>query len=127
MPREAALIAVGGYGRGQLFPYSDVDILILLPEAADESLREKLESLVSRFWDIGLETGHSVRTLDECLEMAASDITVQTTLLESRLVTGNRDLHRRFARRMAQSIDPAAFCRAKHIEQQDRHRRHAET
>jgi [protein-PII] uridylyltransferase len=127
MPREAALIAVGGYGRGQLFPYSDVDILILLPETADDALRAKLESLVGRFWDIGLETGHSVRTLEECLEMAAADITVQTTMLESRLVTGNRDLHRRFARRVLQSIDPAAFCRAKHIEQQDRHRRHAET
>jgi [protein-PII] uridylyltransferase len=127
MPREAALIAVGGYGRCQLFPYSDVDILILLPEAADSSLREKLESLVSRFWDIGLEVGHSVRTLDECREMAAKDVTVQTTLLESRWVAGSRELHRRFARKMQQSIDPAAFCRAKHIEQHDRHRRHAET
>ena len=127
MPQGTSLIAVGGYGRGQLFPYSDVDILILLPGEPDEVLRSKLETLVGHLWDIGLETGHSVRTLDECFEMAATDITVQTTLLESRLITGNRDLYRRFTRRLQQSIDPAAFLRAKMIEQQDRHSRHQET
>jgi len=127
MPAGAALIAVGGYGRGQLFPYSDVDILILLPESPDEHLRAKLEALVGHFWDIGLEAGHSVRTLDECFEMAASDITVQTTLLESRLISGNRDLYRRFTKRLHQSIDPAAFIRAKLIEQHDRHSRHQQT
>jgi [protein-PII] uridylyltransferase len=127
MPPSAALIAVGGYGRGQLFPYSDVDILILLPELPDEALRSRLESLVGHFWDIGLETGHSVRTLDECFEVAASDITVQTTLLESRLISGNRDLYRRFTRRLQKSIDPIAFLRAKLIEQQDRHSRHQQT
>jgi len=127
MPQSAALIAVGGYGRGQLFPYSDVDILILLPELPDDLLRAKLEALVGHFWDIGLEAGHSVRTLDECFEMAASDITVQTTLLESRLISGNRDLYRRFTRRLQQSIDPATFLRAKLIEQHERHSRHQQT
>jgi [protein-PII] uridylyltransferase len=127
MPQNATLVAVGGYGRGQLFPYSDVDILILLPAPPDDALRFKLEALVGHFWDIGLEVGHSVRTLDECFEMAASDITVQTTLLESRLISGNRDLYRRFTRRLQQSIDPATFMRAKRIEQQDRHSRHQET
>lgn len=127
MPQNATLVAVGGYGRGQLFPYSDVDILILLPAPPDDALRFKLEALVGHFWDIGLEAGHSVRTLDECFEMAASDITVQTTLLESRLISGNRDLYRRFNRRLQQSIDPATFMRAKRIEQQDRHSRHQET
>jgi len=127
MPQGAALIAVGGYGRGQLFPYSDVDILILLPELPDDTMRSKLEALVGHFWDIGLEAGHSVRTLDECFEMAASDITVQTTLLESRRISGNRDLYRRFTRRLQKSIDPIAFLRAKLIEQQDRHSRHQQT
>jgi [protein-PII] uridylyltransferase len=127
MPQGAALIAVGGYGRGQLFPYSDVDILILLPELPDDAMRSKLEALVGHFWDIGLEAGHSVRTLDECFEMAASDITVQTTLLESRLISGNRDLYRRFTRRLQKSIDPITFLRAKLIEQQDRHSRHQQT
>ncbi len=119
--RAPAIVAVGGYGRGQLFPYSDVDILILLPEAPDaRTPSHELEALVGRFWDIGLEAGHSVRTLDECFEIAASDITVQTTLLESRLISGNRDLYRRFNRRLRLSIDPAAFLRAKRIEQDDR-------
>jgi len=127
MPQGAALLAVGGYGRGQLFPYSDVDILILLPEPPDAALREKLEALIGHFWDIGLDTGHSVRSLDECFELAASDVTVQTNLLESRLISGNRDLYRRFTQRLKQSIDPAAFLRAKRIEQQDRHSRHQET
>ncbi len=127
MPQNTAIIAVGGYGRGQLFPYSDVDILILLQEPADEALRAKLEALVGHFWDIGLEAGHSVRTIDECFEVAAADITVQTTLLESRLISGNRDLYRRFTRRLQQSIDASAFLRAKLIEQQHRHVRHQET
>lgn len=127
MPAEIALIAVGGYGRGQLFPHSDVDILILLPATPDAALREKLEALVGTFWDIGLDVGHSVRTLEECFEIASGDITVQTNLLESRLITGNRDLYRRFTRKVLQSIDPVAFLGAKRIEQQERHSRHQET
>ncbi len=127
IPADIALVAVGGYGRGQLFPHSDVDILILLPQTPDAALREKLEALVSTFWDIGLEAGHSVRTIDECFEVAAGDITIQTSLLESRLVTGNRELHRRFTRKLQHFIDPGAFLRAKRIEQQERHSRHAVT
>ncbi len=127
MPGEIALIAVGGYGRGQLFPHSDVDILILLPAAPDAALREKLEALVGTFWDIGMDVGHSVRTLDECFEVASGDITVQTNLLESRLLTGDRGLYRRFTRKVQQSIDPVAFLSAKRIEQQERHSRHQET
>ena len=127
MPADIALVAVGGYGRGQLFPHSDVDILILLPAPPDEKLRIKLEALVGTFWDIGLEAGHSVRTLDECFEVAATDITVQTNLLESRLLCGSRELYRRFTRKLQQTIDPAAFLRAKRIEQQERHSRHQET
>lgn len=127
MPPDIVLIAVGGYGRCQLFPYSDVDILILLPGPPDDLLRDKLEALIGTFWDIGLETGHSMRTLDECLEMAATDITVQTNLLESRLLCGKRELYARFRRKLQQAIDPAAFLRAKRIEQQERHSRHQET
>ena len=127
MPAEIALVAVGGYGRARLFPHSDVDILILLPVSPDAELRAKLETLVGTFWDIGLEAGHSVRTLDECFAVAASDITVQTNMLESRLLCGNRELYRRFTRKLQQSIDPTAFLRAKRIEQQKRHTKHQET
>lgn len=127
MPAGLALVAVGGYGRGQLFPHSDVDILILLPQQADDALRVRLEGLVGAFWDIGLEAGHSVRTVDECVEMAAQDITVQTTLLEARLVTGDRRLFRRFVDRTTAALDPAVFLQAKVLEQQQRHVRHQET
>ena len=127
MPRKVTLAAVGGYGRGQLFPCSDVDLLILLPAPADAPLAGKIESLISTLWDIGIEVGHSVRTIDECEALAAADVTVQTTLLEARLVAGNRELFARFSRRMREALDPAAFMRAKVLEQQQRHVRYAET
>jgi [protein-PII] uridylyltransferase len=127
MPGGTALLAVGGYGRGQLFPYSDIDLLLLLPSAADSRLQYKLEMLVGILWDIGLEVGHSVRTIDECAELAEQDITVQTNLLEARLLAGDRELFKRFAKRMRDVLDPAAFLQAKQLEQQQRHARYQET
>jgi [protein-PII] uridylyltransferase len=127
LPRGVALAAVGGYGRGQLFPCSDVDLLILLPAPADASLAGKLESLIGTLWDIGIEVGHSVRTLDECVALAAEDVTVQTTLLEARLLSGKRELFARFVKRMRDALDPAKFLEAKLLEQQQRHVRYAET
>ena len=84
---NTALIAVGGYGRGELFPSSDVDVLILLGQL-DKSVDAQLSVFVSSLWDLGLKIGHSVRSIDECLALAADDITVMTTLLETRLLTG---------------------------------------
>jgi len=127
MPRSVALAAVGGYGRGQLFPCSDVDLLILLPAPADSALAAKIEGLIGTLWDIGIEVGHSVRTLDECVELAAEDVTVQTTLLEARLLAGKRELFARFTRRMRDALEPARFLEAKLLEQQQRHVRYAET
>jgi hypothetical protein len=127
MPRNVALAAVGGYGRGQLFPCSDVDLLILLTAPADGALAAKIENLVGTLWDIGIEVGHSVRTLDQCVELAADDVTVQTTLLEARLLAGKRELFARFTKRMREVLDPAKFLQAKLLEQQQRHVRHAET
>src|SRR6185295_2456865 len=127
MPRNVALAAVGGYGRGQLFPCSDVDLLILLSAPADPPLARKIEELIGTLWDIGIEVGHSVRTMDECATLAAADVTVQTTLLEARLLAGNRDLFTRFVRRMRDEMVPAVFMQAKLLEQQQRHLRYAET
>ncbi|HEX9672840.1 MAG TPA: [protein-PII] uridylyltransferase [Burkholderiales bacterium] len=127
MPREIALAAVGGYGRGQLFPCSDVDILILLPGPADADCARKIERLIGTLWDIGIEVGHSVRTIDECLALAAADVTVQTTLLEARLLAGRRELFSRFVKRVRDALDPSAFLQAKLLEQQQRHMRYAET
>jgi len=127
MPRDAVLAAVGGYGRGQLFPASDVDLLILLPAPPDPHLARKLESLIGILWDIGLEVGHAVRTVDECVELAAADLTIQTTLLEARLLIGNRPLFVRFTKRIHEARDPAEFFQAKLLEQQQRHARYAES
>lgn len=82
-----SLIAVGGYGRGELHPRSDVDILILLQDS-DQQCQEAIESYITFVWDIGLDIGHSVRTLDECVEQAALDITIATNLMESRILAG---------------------------------------
>jgi [protein-PII] uridylyltransferase len=127
MPRDAALAAVGGYGRGQLFPSSDVDLLILLSGPPSTALARKLENLIGILWDIGLDVGHSVRTVEECVTLAATDLSVQTTLLEARLLTGKRELFARFAKRMRDMLDPGEFLQAKLLEQQQRHARYAES
>src|SRR5262245_23870139 len=127
MPRDAALAAVGGYGRGEQYPCSDVDLLILLGAPAETALARKLEELIGTLWDIGLDVGHSVRTIEECATLAASDVTVQTTLLEARLLAGKRDLFASFTRHIRETLDPAVFLQAKRLEQQQRHARFAQT
>ena len=127
MPPSLALVAVGGYGRGQLFPCSDIDLLVLLPYPSDANHARKLEQFVSTLWDIGLEVGHSVRTIDECIALAAQDITVQTNLLEARLLTGDRPLFAQFEEKFARNLDPQQFCEAKRLEQEQRHERHRAT
>lgn len=127
MPPSAALVAVGGYGRGELFPYSDVDVLILLDCAPDPDLQGKLEELVQVLWDMGLEIGHSIRTIDECLTESAADITVQTSLLEARLITGNRKLFQFLQDRCNAAINPQAFFQAKTLEMRQRHVKYEDT
>lgn len=126
-PSSAALVAVGGYGRGELFPHSDVDVLILLESQPGAALRGKLEELVQLFWDIGLEIGHSIRTIDECMTESAADITVQTSLLEARLVTGNRKLFVFLQDRCKAAMDPQAFFQAKTLEMRQRHAKYEDT
>jgi [protein-PII] uridylyltransferase len=87
-----ALIAVGGYGRGELHPCSDVDLMILVPAPLDTAGRSRVEKLVAFLWDIGLEVGHSVRTVPECQHEAKADVGVMTTLLEARALAGNATL-----------------------------------
>jgi len=126
-PKNTALVAVGGYGRGELFPYSDVDVLILLESAPDASLRAKLEEIVQLFWDLGLEIGHSIRTVDECMSESAADITVQTSLLEARLITGSRSLFKMLQERFDAAMDARAFFQAKTLELQQRHAKYEDT
>src|SRR5438046_2589396 len=91
-PADIALVAVGGYGRGQLFPHSDVDVLILLPRALDERNAPIVERFIGLLWDIGIEIGHSVRTLADCEAEMFADVTVMARLLAHRLITGSRAL-----------------------------------
>ncbi len=90
--KELALIAVGGYGRGELNLCSDIDVMILLPKSEDTSWQPSLEGFLSFMWDIGLEVGHSVRTIDDCQQESAADVSVATTLIESRLLAGPESL-----------------------------------
>ena len=126
-PASLTLAAVGGYGRGELYPASDIDLLILLPQEPEATVQERLETLVGNFWDIGLEIGHSVRTIQECLDAAAGDITVQTALLEARRLTGNNELFSAFEKRLRGNLDPLVFFERKRLEQQERYLRYNET
>ena len=129
MPTNAALVAVGGYGRGELFPHSDVDVLVLLPARAAETdaLRATVSGFITACWDVGLEIGSSVRTLDECLDESARDVTIQTALLESRFLGGRRSLFEHFKRHHEAAIDPLAFFRAKTLEMTQRHIKYEDT
>ncbi|MFZ9642540.1 MAG: [protein-PII] uridylyltransferase [Candidatus Methylopumilus sp.] len=122
-----SLVAVGGYGRGELFPYSDVDLLLLLPNQPDNAINERIEQVIGLFWDIGLAVGHSVRTLDECIVEAQKDVTVQTNLLESRLIIGNPSLFASFEAQMLAAMDVGAFFKAKYQEQEQRYARFDDT
>ncbi|OUR72750.1 [protein-PII] uridylyltransferase [Methylophaga sp. 41_12_T18] len=87
-----SLLAVGGYGRGELHPYSDIDLLVLLDESVSEQPPAGLSDFLTQLWDIGLEIGHSVRTIQECRQQAEQDITIATNLLETRLLCGDNPL-----------------------------------
>ena len=131
LPDHLALVAVGGFGRDQLFPYSDVDVLLLLPDGtepdAGSALRAQLERFIGSCWDAGLEIGSSVRTVAECLTESAGDVTVQTSLLESRLVCGDAALFADFQQQYRAQMNPRAFLVAKTLEMRQRHNKYENT
>jgi [protein-PII] uridylyltransferase len=130
-PSSLALVAVGGYGRGELFPHSDVDVLVLMPDGTatddDPQLKGKLEEFIGSCWDSGLEIGSSVRTLSDCVAQAQGDVTVQTSLLESRLLVGDATLYEKFRLRFEETVDPTAFFVAKTLEMRQRHNKFENT
>ena len=131
LDRSLALVAVGGFGRGELFPHSDVDVLVLLPEGtspeSNAELKSQLENFIGSCWDAGLEIGSSVRTVSECLAESAKDITVQTSLLEARWITGQKKLFAQFEAQYAAAMDPQAFFVAKTLELRQRHTKFEDT
>jgi [protein-PII] uridylyltransferase len=126
---DATLLAVGGYGRSSLFPYSDIDILILLPTNAElaQSLSKKVEQYIASCWDAGLEIASSVRTVAECISESEQDITVRTSLLEARFICGKKPLLKEFAKAFEAAMDPKAFFQAKLAEQIQRHYKYQDT
>ncbi|MFW9615408.1 [protein-PII] uridylyltransferase [Aquabacterium sp.] len=131
LPRGAALVAVGGYGRGELFPHSDIDVLLLMPVtpsvAGEDSLAPAVEQFITACWDIGLEIGSSVRTVDECSEEAKQDITVQTALLEARYLCGSKSRFEELHHATYRNMDVRAFMTAKTLEMRQRHTKYEDT
>jgi [protein-PII] uridylyltransferase len=125
----ADLIAVGGYGRGELHPQSDIDLLVLLDGVTPRNSDEAIGRFLTFLWDIGLEVGHSVRTLDDCETQARADVTVLTTLMETRLLAGPGRLFADLPARIApdRMWSSAEFFRAKLDEQIARHARYHDT
>ncbi len=130
MPAGPSLVAVGGYGRGELFPHSDVDVLVILPGDGTpglERMRQATERFITDCWDAGLEIGSSVRSVEECLAIASADVTVQTALLEARFLGGDRKVFTAFQKAMAKAMDAKAFLRAKTLEMRQRHQKYENT
>ena len=125
--KEVSLIAVGGYGRGELFPHSDVDLLILLPHKVVENTLKEIEALIGIFWDIGLSVGHSVRNCNECLIEAEKDVTVLTNLMEARYLIGDKTLFKHLMYSVENEFDARKFFIEKMQEQKSRHARFNDT
>jgi [protein-PII] uridylyltransferase len=118
---RVAVVAVGGYGRGELFPHSDVDIQLVIPDDARPDELASIETLIGTLWDLGLQVGHSVRTAAQCRDDAAADVTVATSMIESRRVAGPAAMFEQFVHSVSAAIDPRHFFREKLLEQQQRH------
>ncbi|MBL4782814.1 MAG: [protein-PII] uridylyltransferase [Porticoccaceae bacterium] len=124
-----SLLAVGGYGRGELHPHSDIDLLLLTQHQDHTPYKASIESFLTFLWDIQLNIGHSVRALSHCVDEARADITVATNLMEARTLAGNTELRRNMEEQTGPAnIWPAeAFFRAKYDEQNQRHEKHGNT
>ncbi|WP_422445388.1 MULTISPECIES: [protein-PII] uridylyltransferase [unclassified Endozoicomonas] len=124
-----ALLAVGGYGRGELHPGSDIDILILLEKDHYDEHQDAIEHFLTLLWDIGLKVGSSVRSLDECASQAADDLTIITNLIESRVISGPAFLHEHLLDLIdTENMWPSQrYLQAKFDEQRKRHRKYNDT
>ncbi len=122
-----ALIATGGYGRGELAPGSDIDLLFLYSYKLTARTEQVIEELLYFLWDLGLKVGQAARSVDDCLRQARADLTIRTTLLEMRYLWGDQDLYKELKTRYQGEIrgkDPARFIEAKLGERDQRHKKH---
>ncbi len=123
---QISLVAVGGYGRGELHPYSDVDILLLTQTEIELDLEERISSFITQLWDIKLDVGHSVRSITECLKQAINDVTVATNLMEMRQIAGNEALTQQLLPLLNEDVfwTSEKFFIAKREEQKKRHQQY---
>lgn len=130
LPAGLALVATGGYGRAELCPYSDMDILFLVPKKATKKLETAIEKILYRLWDSGVKVGHAVRTPAECITVMNTDAKVLTSLMDARLVWGEPGLFTELQDLMQKQRAPkknAAFIKAKLAERDQRHQRFGDT
>lgn len=123
---ELSIVAVGGYGRGEMFPYSDIDILFIYSNEDKSQASRIAETLLYMLWDLGLKVGQAHRTIDETLEMAKNDMVIRTNLLDARYVAGDRNLFENFQTRFENEVIQgkiAEFIEAKLSERDARHQR----
>ena len=127
---QIAIVATGGYGRGELAPHSDIDLMFLLPHKLAARTEQVCEYMLYLLWDLGLTVGHATRNTDEAIRLARDDLTIRTALLESRCVVGDRELFQGFRQRFDDEVvrDSAlAFVEAKLAERDERHNRMGDT
>ncbi len=126
---DLSLVAVGGYGRGELHPASDIDLMILEKSRSNKETNEQIQQFLTFLWDIGLEVGHSVRTIKDCVSEGKADITVATNIMEARLLAGNSVLFDSMRNKTGpKKIWPTKkFFKAKLQEQVERHKKYANT
>jgi [protein-PII] uridylyltransferase len=126
---NCCLVAVGGYGRSELLPGSDIDLMILLDKSAGKDLQQRISSFLTFLWDIGLEVGSSVRTVRDCVRQGKADVTVMTNMIESRLVYGDARLYEKYQAAISprKIWSSRKFFEAKLAEQHERHLRYNDT
>ena len=121
---EFALVAVGGYGRGEMNPFSDIDLLFLRPEKFLKTTDEYIQDLISIFWGIGMEIGHSCRTVKECVQLARQDITIKTSMIETRFLIGHKGIYEKFDQTFEKNVlkkNIKSFLQSKLTEKYDRY------
>ncbi|MCB1609762.1 MAG: nucleotidyltransferase domain-containing protein, partial [Xanthomonadales bacterium] len=123
------LVATGGFGRGELYPHSDIDLLILTPHPAPEVLPDRIQTFLAAVWDLRYRVGHSVRSTPQLLEDAKADVILATSLMESRLITGDQHRWRELSPILSSGGGwaPEAYLAAKLAEQRERHQRYQDT
>lgn len=127
LPLGVALLAAGGFGRAEVFPFSDIDLLVLIPEDLPENDAERVSSFLTSLWDLGLSVGVSVRTARETLADCTQDIALSTNFLEARFLYGNKELFEATRAEYLKALNPVTFFREKELEMHQRRRKHDDT